>query len=157
MHTPTLCRGRDAQAPGVDRVVAGGHGRGGHRRPGAVGTPSPACRPTSATARDHARSANDCLARVVAEHPDGLPMRHASATPCSRCRTACLSRVVQTSVLPRLASASARRSWPGWVTVACFTVPVPLRRIQRSVRQLIRRELGIGPPRELGRNPVSSS
>jgi len=153
----------------------------------------------AATARDHARLANDYPARVAAGHPDGRPMRRASATPCSRYRSASLTRVVQTSVLPKLTSASARRSWPmpdcavsGASAMArsplCLLghrlrvralagvqqpddpqqqqlrlgapgvrhprrpplrqVPVPLRPIQRSVHQLIRRghrrELGIG-------------
>ena len=41
----------------------------------------------------------------------GRPIRRASATPCSRCR--CPSnRVAQTSVMPRLTSASARSSSP---------------------------------------------
>jgi hypothetical protein len=84
-----LCRGRGTQAPefteyqhadmdatGIDVQVLS------HTVPGVQADLD------AATARDHARSANDYLARVAAEHPDGLPMRRASATPCSRCRTA---------------------------------------------------------------------
>ncbi len=95
----TGCRLVDMDAAGTDLQVLS------HTVPGAQ------AHLDAATARDHARFANDYLARVVAGHPDGLPMRRASATPCSRCRSASLSRVVQTSVLPRLTSASARRSW----------------------------------------------
>jgi hypothetical protein len=152
-----LCRGRGTQAPGVHRVPAGGHGRDGHRRPGAVAhCPWRAGRPRRGD------RAGPC---PIGERLPGPGGGRASGRPTDAARQRDALLQVPFCLLepggPDLGAAEAdqRLGAPGVRhprRPPLRQVPIPLRRIRRSVHQLIRRghrrELGIGRA-DTGREP----